>query len=295
MIRRDQYHDSYKLTKKFGTSYFYATLLLSKENRRHIYALYSLCRFADDLVDISGDQPGMNSSALDDLMQFYDDVCRAIDDGYAENDLLGAIARTWNELHLDREYLERFFRSMRMDCEISTYDTFDDLLVYMDGSAAVIGEMVLPVIERNSSRHSELRETARTLGNAFQLTNFLRDVGEDVCRNRLYIPLKDCSEFGVDPENLVYNESFIEMMKFQDARNRQLYSDAYEGVVALSGRSGACVRTAYRLYGGILDAIEVNKYDVLSQRARLSKGKKIGTCIRELGRVRAKTLSATKF
>ena len=280
------YQRSYELTKKYGTSYFYSALLLNKKSRRHIYALYALCRYADDLVDVVDGSPGTSDTAKQDLDRFKIDVYRSIDIGSEDDDLLGAIATTWNQLNLPISYLDRFFNAMEMDLTISTYDTFEELLCYMDGSAAVIGEMVLPVLEDDPSKHEGLLENARSLGNAFQLTNFLRDVGEDWQRGRCYIPQKDLVEYGVDPSNLVFNDQFIELMKFEIERNYELYEKAFPGVIALKGRSGACVRTAYKLYGGILGEIEKNGFDSLNKRARLSTNSKYGTALKELCRLK---------
>ncbi len=285
-----KYQRSYKLTKKYGTSYFYSALLLNQQNRRHIYALYALCRYADDLVDVVDGTPGTSESAQKDLEQFKEDVYEAIDVGNESDNLLGAISTTWNVLELPKSYLDRFFGAMEMDLTVTSYDTFEDLLGYMDGSAAVIGEMVLPVLEPNKNKQNDLIQSARSLGNAFQLTNFLRDVGEDLQRGRCYIPQKDLAEFGVDPTQMIYNKQFVELLKFEIHRNREIYNQAYSGVIALKGRSGACVRSAYRLYGGILGAIESSEHNSLENRARLSSKSKFSTAIRELLRLRPYTL-----
>lgn len=295
MSTESKYKESYELTKKYGTSYFYSALLLNKKSRQHIYALYSLCRHADDMVDVINGEPGMSETALADLEKFHVDIKTAIENGIDSNNLVGAVSQTWNELELPIEYLERFFQSMEMDCSVSSYDTFDDLLVYMDGSAAVIGEMVLPILQPDKSLHIKYIENARALGNAFQLTNFLRDIGEDLQRGRIYVPLKDFAEFGIDPNNIVYDEAFVRLMKFEENRNRELYSQAYPGVVALNGRNGACARTAYRLYGGILDEIRRNGYNTLAMRARLSGSKKIRTCFREFLRFNSQSMSRDRF
>lgn len=292
MSSKEKYQTSYELTKKYGTSYFYSALLLNKENRRDIYALYALCRYADDLVDTIDGSPGMSESAKNDLDNFKQAVYKSIEEGREAEDLLGAISNTWNRLDLPISYLDRFFGAMEMDLTITAYDTFDDLLGYMDGSAAVIGEMVLPILEKDHSKHEGLRPSAQALGNAFQLTNFLRDVGEDKARGRCYIPQKDLHEFGIDPNNMVFNKQFQDLMRFQIDRNEEIYRQAYDGVVMLKGRPGACVRTAYRLYSGILSAIRSNEYNSLDHRARLDTRTKYLTAMRELVRLRKSSLKS---
>ncbi len=283
-MQTSQYSKSYQLTKKYGTSYFIATLLMGKQDRQHVYALYSLCRYADDLVDVADGKPGTNDSAKADLADFKSKVYEAIENGSSDPNLLGAIAKTYNELELDIELLDKFFKSMEMDLDITSYDTHQDLERYTDGSAAVIGEMVLPILEKDSNKHESLRPFARDLGFAFQLTNFLRDVGEDLQRGRIYIPLKSFADHGVDPKDIKYNTAFKEMMKSEIEYTRKIYRRSYEGVVQLRGRRGACVRCAYRLYGGILDEIERANYDVLNDRVFVPKVKKYQIALRELTR-----------
>ncbi|HMS25244.1 MAG TPA: phytoene/squalene synthase family protein [Acidimicrobiia bacterium] len=295
MKSRNIYRESYKITKRYGTSYFIANLLLQKKDRKHVYALYSLCRFADDLVDVDEGEPGQSKQAMKNLQKFKEDVFRAIETQAAETPMLKAITQTWNELCLPKEFLERFFRSMEMDLTVSRYDTFDDLLVYMDGSAAVIGEMVLPILEKDRTKHEFLRPYARALGNAFQFTNFIRDVKEDLERDRVYLPEKDFREHGIDPNDFLYDERFAHLVAFEIERARGLYFEAFPGVVTLRGRPGACVRTAYRLYGGINNAVLAQECDVLTSRARISTVRKNVIAAREFIRRQPQSMSRDCF
>lgn len=292
-MKRKQYRESYKLTKKYGTSYFIATLLMNSKDRRNVYALYSLCRYADDIVDVANQSDSANAKL--ELDAFKADVLNAIKSNRDDKTLLGAIAKTWNDLNLDLEYLDRFFDSMSMDLTISNYKTFDDLLIYMDGSAAVIGEMVLPILVPDSSKREEMKPYARSLGNAFQLTNFLRDVKEDLDRGRIYIPLDDLKKFEIEQNELLDTPKFAELMKYEIERTRQLYFESYIGVKSLKGRRGACVRTAYRLYGGILDQIIKNDYKVFEGRALVPKSKKYKIAISEFLRSSKNEFKAEKF
>jgi phytoene synthase len=143
---------------------------------------------------------------------------------------------------------------MAMDFDVASYPRWDDLRHYMDGSAAVIGEMMLPVLEPLD--HAAAFQPARDLGLAFQLTNFLRDVGEGLERGRVYLPEEDLDRFGAD------------------ARAR---------TVTPPPRSAACVRTARILYSRILVESEANIRDVFSTRDRVSTGRKLATAARCLG------------
>ena len=153
-----------------------------------------------------------------------------------------------------------------------SYDTWDDLLVYMDGSAAVIGEMMLPILEPADPR---AYSHARDLGLAFQLTNFLRDVAEDLDRGRVYIPQADLDRFGADPHRRVVDQSWIDLMQFEIERCRELYRSADIGIAMLPPASARCVRAARSLYSRILDQIEHAGYDVFRSRAHVSTLQKV--------------------
>ena len=155
---------------------------------------------------------------------------------------------------------------MAMDLTVDRYDTWDDLLVYMDGSAAVIGEMMLPILE---PLRPEALAHARDLGNAFQLTNFLRDIDEDLDRGRQYVPQEDLRRFGVDLAARRATPEFRALMRFEIERCRELYRSADVGIALLPERSAACIRAARVLYSRILDKIELQDYDVFAGRARV--------------------------
>jgi 15-cis-phytoene synthase len=175
----------------------------------------------------------------------------------------------------------RFLGSMAMDLDVGSYPRWDDLLGYMDGSAAVIGEMMLPVLEPLDQ--AAAFQPARDLGLAFQLTNFLRDVGEDLERGRVYLPEEDLARFGADPWIRTVTPEWRELIRFEIARARALYASADQGLPWLPPRSAACVRAARILYSRILVEIEGNDYDVFSTRARVSIGRKLATAARCLG------------
>ena len=141
----------------------------------------------------------------------------------------------------------------------------------MDGSAAVIGEMMLPILE---PRTDAATGPARDLGLAFQLTNFLRDVGEDLDRGRVYLPAEDVQRFGADPRRRRADEPWRRLMRFEIERARRLYASADEGIALLPPASARCVRAARILYAEILDEIEAAGYDVFSARARVPTWRK---------------------
>jgi phytoene synthase len=166
-----------------------------------------------------------------------------------------------------------------MDFTCETYETFEDLLDYMDGSAAVIGEMMLPILEPTSA---EAYSHARDLGIAFQLSNFWRDVAEDLDRGRVYVPQEDLRKFGADPWRREATPEWCDLMAFEIARTRRYYESADLGIPMLPATSARCIRGARLLYSGILTEIERAGYDVFAQRVRVPTWKKLAVAFRML-------------
>ena len=179
-------------------------------------------------------------------------------------------AARWDIPH---SYFAEFLDSMRMDLTVNGYATYEDLLKYMWGSAAVIGLQTLPILGRadDSVPWDQLETHAIDLGYAFQLTNFLRDVAEDLRRDRVYLPQESLDQFGVDRERLRrgrVDEPIRNLLAWEIERARGLYRRAEPGIELLHPTSRDCLRTALVLYAAILDEIEDNDYDVFSRRAR---------------------------
>jgi len=260
---------SYALCKDFnkrhGTTYYWSTKVLPADKRPHVHALYGFCRYADDIVDDLGPVPVAQREAA--LVGFGERFFRDLAAGASTDPVLMAVVDTVRKFPIDPECFRRFLRSMTMDLTVEKYETWDDLLQYMDGSAAVIGEMMLPILEPHDAAAFG---HARDLGNAFQLTNFLRDVNEDLDRGRVYIPQEDVRRYGVDLSKRKCTPEFVELMKFQIARCRTLYVSADDGIAMLPNRSARCIRAARVLYSRILDRIEQQHYDVFAKRASVS-------------------------
>jgi phytoene synthase len=254
--------------------------LLPKPQRRHVYAVYALCRLADDIVDDT-DTTQTETVAQTEarLAAFAESFRSSLSAGGSEDPVMAAVVDTVRRADIDPECFDRFFGAMAMDLTRTSYETWDDLCGYMEGSAAVIGEMMLPVLRPTSP---EAREPARALGLAFQLTNFLRDVDEDLDRGRVYLPQEDLRRFGVDIGSRTVDDAWRAMMGYQIARNRGLYWLADTGIPLLPGASARCVGTARVLYARILDRIEDNDYDVFSGRLRVPTWRKAATAGRIL-------------
>ena len=273
----ESYAINQKLNKRYGTTYYWSTHLLPAVKRPHVHALYGLCRYADDIVDDLGSTATVEERAAV-LREFGDRFFNDFDAGRSEHPVLKAVIHTIRSFDIDASAVGRFLHSMTMDLSVATYETYGDLEAYMDGSAAVIGEMMLPILEPRDIERA--RPHARDLGNAFQLTNFLRDVDEDLDRGRVYIPQEDIRRFGADPKLRQVNPAWVELMKFEIARCRRLYGSADLGIAMLPPSSQRCIRAARDLYSGILVKIEEAGYDVFSKRVRVSTAKKLAMAAR---------------
>jgi phytoene synthase len=270
----ESYERCRRLNKRYGTTYYWSTYLLPKVKRHHVHALYGFCRYADDIVDDLGPVPVAEREAALTAFgdRFLDDLARGRSD-----DLVGkAVVHTAKAFDLGPEPFQRFLRSMAMDLSIDRYETFDDLLGYVEGSAAVIGEMVLPILE---PVHERAIGHARDLGIAFQLTNFLRDIAEDLDRGRIYVPMEDVRRFEAKDafDERRVTPGFVELLRFEVARTRTYYDSADVGIGLLRGRAQRCIAAARTLYGGILDQLEACGYDVWSGRVRVPTWRKVAT------------------
>lgn len=271
--------ESYELCREFnkrhGTTYYWSTLVLPPLKRPHVHALYGFARYADDIVDEipdggHGEIPVTERAAA--LASFGDRFFTDLEAGRSEDPVLKAVVHTVRAFDIDPEAFRRFLKSMTMDLTVESYETWDDLLGYMDGSAAVIGEMMLPILEPTDL--ATALPHARDLGNAFQLTNFLRDIAEDLDRNRQYVPQEDLRRYGVQLADRHCSPEFVELMKFEISRCRELYASADIGISMLPERSARCIRAAHTLYSRILTQIETQGYDVFGSRATVSTASK---------------------
>lgn len=269
------YAECARLTREYGTTYYWGALLLPRERRRHVYAVYALCRLADDIVDAAGATTARVEATEVALDAFEARFAQALA-GRPDDSTMAAIAATVTECGIQTECFERFFAAMRMDLTVDHYDTLADLFGYMEGSAAVIGEMMLPVLQ---PLNPAAREPARALGFAFQLTNFLRDVGEDLDRGRVYLPRDVLARFGADPWRRQVDGPWRQAMASLIATNRELYDQARLGIAMLPPASARCVATALALYSQILGRIEARDYDVFSGRARVPTWRKAATAV----------------
>ncbi len=283
-----------ELNAAHGRTYFLATRLLPPASRPAIHALYGFARHADDIVDdLSDTRPW--SQRLAELDALSAQLRRSLAAGHSDHPILAALVDTARRYRIDPQHFEDFMVSMRMDRPVEQggvagYPTFDELDGYVHGSAAVIGLQVLPVLGTVVPRE-RAEPHAAALGVAFQITNFLRDVGEDLDRGRVYLPADELAAFGVDRELLwhcrrtgVLDTRVRRALAHLVAHTRAIYRRAAPGVAMLEPVSRACVSTALRLYAGILDEIVAADYDVLGHRVSVPPSRRLAIAVPGVGR-----------
>jgi 15-cis-phytoene synthase len=275
---RDAYQRCRELNAQHGRTFFLATRLLAPCQRPAVHALYGFARLADDILDefdpkLDTAERGQRLERL--AAQFFDGASQSADP------VLAAVIHTARSYDIAPELFADFLRSMRMDLTVTDYPDRAALDRYVYGSAEVIGLQLLPVLGTVGSP-DEAAPYAAALGKAFQLTNFLRDVDEDLVRNRIYLPADEIAVHGVDRELLTW----CHVHRRTDARVRRalaeqhdltrgIYRYARAGVRQLAPQSRPCVATALTLYSEILDRIEDSDFAVFSQRATVGKARRL--------------------
>lgn len=260
------------MTKKYGTSYYLATRFLPREKRLATYALYSFFRVPDEYVD---NPEGSIEEASKKIQQWQRKWHYAYSHKNSRDPVLLVTAKTFHDFGIPFEYGEDFLEAMKQDLWKERYTTYEELQQYMYGSASVVGLMMSYIIgfEEGALPYAE------KLGEAMQLTNFLRDIREDYeQRNRIYLPLEDLERFKVREEDIRKHKctkAFKQLMRFEIERARALYRESDAGISKLSIGGRFSVRIASRLYEAILDKIEDADYDVFAHRVYTKKREKL--------------------
>ena len=266
---RESYAECKRLNSLHGKTYYLATLLLPKSKRPFVHALYGFARYADEIVDDLASTLSPQEKA-DVLSTWSSKVLTGLENGTNDDAVGRALVDTARRYKIPQQHFVDFLHSMKMDLTITEYQTYEDLMEYVYGSAAVIGLEMVPILGYTDKAAFE---SAKKLGVAFQLANFIRDVGEDLERGRIYLPLEELASFGVTREILerrTLTPEIIEALKFQIARVRKLQQEAAAGIELLDKTSRPCIRAASELYCGIVDEVEAIGYDIFNQRAKTS-------------------------
>ncbi|MEE1822934.1 phytoene/squalene synthase family protein [Streptomyces sp. BE20] len=280
------YEECRRLNARHGRTYFLATRLLSPAQRPAVHALYGFARWADDIVDDPGVPGGLTAraAALDELERRFG---TAWQDGRGGHPVVDAVVDTARRYGIGRRHFTDFLASMRMDLHVEEYPTFQELMTYVHGSAAVIGLQCLPVL-RTVGPQERAAPHAAGLGTAFQITNFIRDVGEDLDRGRIYLPADQLASHGVDRDLLMWcrrtgrgSARVAAALRERIAHTRGLYRYASLGVPILAPASRPCVAAALVLYRRILDEVERHGVEVvLHRRVCVSRGRRAAVAAR---------------
>jgi 15-cis-phytoene synthase len=291
---RHGYVAARRLNAQHGRTYFLATWLLPPPKRPYVHALYGFARYADDIVDL----PARDASADDRaerLVRWADSFLADLDRGGSADPICHATIDTIRRWQIPASYFADFLHSMRTDLTVTQYPTYADLRRYMWGSAAVIGLQMLPILGRadDGVDMDMLQGCAVDLGLAFQLTNFVRDVAEDLDRGRIYLPQDSLRRFGVTADDLVQarvtgrtTAPIRSLIAFEAERARSLYQSARPGIDGVHPASRDCLHTALTLYRGILDCVEKADYNVFARRVSVSLVRRARVAVPGLMRAR---------
>ena len=300
--RKINIYNSYKncrdLFKKHSKSYYLGAMIFPFKKFKHITSFYGLVRVADDIVDNYEYSINEKIYILDEFINNFFYIFSLNDKDYnlIKNDdifwskyhvIFRALFITIKELQLDKSLFDRFFNSMKMDLEIESYKTYEDLEKYMDGSAAVVGDIMLKIMSHGDKYYLENINDdriyhSRILGNAFQLTNFIRDVKEDYNMNprRIYLPTNELDHYNINLDDYnntqIINDNFKLFIKDQIRKNNDLYKISDIGINNLSPNDKIAINLSKILYSRILDKIEEKNYELFSpQKIKISFSEKM--------------------
>jgi phytoene synthase len=275
---RASYIECKRLNSLHGKTYYLATLLLPKAKRPHVHALYGFARYADEIVDDLSSTLTIPEKAKV-LKVWGEKVLEDIRLGRSDDHVGRALVDTVQRFNIPIEHFEAFLHSMTMDLSVTEYQSYDDLMEYVYGSAAVIGLQMVPIL---GASDPQAYEAAQKLGIAFQLSNFIRDVSEDLDRGRVYLPLDELKAAGVSKEMLAAKQLTPEIKKaltFQIERVRRLQRETAVGIALLDPVSQPCINAASELYCGIVDEVEKINYEIFTHRAKTSTWRRLRVAI----------------
>lgn len=254
------------ITRRHSRSFFLSTQLLPPAKRQAIRALYAFCRTSDDIVDCAG------ADATQDFAAWVAQVHTP--QPPADNAVLLAWSATRERYAVPSYLPDELLAGIAMDLSVTRYATFDDLWLYCYRVASVVGLISMHIIGHREGATSY----AVKLGIALQLTNILRDVGEDARRGRVYLPLEDLARFGLTDDDILngrYDEAFCQLMRFEIARAHALYDAAWPGIALLSADGRLAIGAAAEIYRGILGKLDACEYNVFQQRAAVPLHEKL--------------------
>ncbi|KAL3697976.1 hypothetical protein R1sor_012052 [Riccia sorocarpa] len=275
-LLKEAYSRCGEVCAEYAKTFYLGTKLMTPERQRAIWAIYVWCRRTDELVD-GPNASRITPTALDRWEERLEDIFQ----GQPYDMLDAALADTVSRFPVDIQPFRDMVDGMRMDLFKSRYSTFDELYLYCYNVAGTVGLMSVPVMgidPLSKASPESVYSAALALGIANQLTNILRDVGEDSRRRRIYLPQDELARFGITDDDIfagVVTDKWRAFMKDQIRRARMFFTEAEKGVVELDKDSRWPVWASLILYRQILDAIEANDYNNFTKRAYVGKTKKL--------------------
>jgi len=277
----DAYAYCRRVTQKSSSNFYHAFRLLPAERHNALCALYAFCRFLDDIADqpervIEHKQTDNKTEKLAILLQTWREELRSCYEGNPYHPISQALTDVVRRFPIRQEHLAGIIDGVEMDLRQTRYHTFAELYDYCYHVASLVG---LVCIEIFGYHNFAARDYAVNLGVAFQLTNILRDVREDACRDRIYLPAEDLDRFGYSEQELcagVYNDAFVRLMTFEAARAREYYNRAVSHLAAEDRRTLAAAEAMRLIYRRLLDKLAARHFDVFDARVTLATTGKIG-------------------
>lgn len=281
MIAHSELTDAYEtcrlVTKEHARTFYFASFFLNRTKRNACYAVYAFCRYIDDLIDDQAASGPIDEAATTRLIQRWrSELDKVYDGGESRMPVMVAWADILTRYDIPREWPDLLIEGCMSDLRSTVrYENFEQLYGYCYNVASVVGLMTGRIF---GYEHPEAEAKAVDLGIAMQLTNILRDVGEDLATDRIYLPREELERFGISEQDLRekrISPEFIEFMRYQIDRARHYYRSANRGIPMLESDSRMTVWLMSHNYSRILDAIERNDYNVFTIRARVSLRKKL--------------------
>jgi squalene synthase HpnC len=272
-----------KIAQTHYENFTVGSYLVPKEKRPHIYAVYAFCRWSDDLGDEIGD-----SQKSFELLDQWSKELESCYGGNPAHPVFIALKESIKKFDLPIEPFQNLIKAFKMDQIVSRYKNFEELLYYCKHSADPVGRIFLMLFGYRDQERFELADATCT---ALQITNFLQDIAIDLTKGRIYIPLEDLQLFNYTESELIskkFNDAFIQLMKFEIGRTREIFLKGLKLVKKVSGSVQLDIELFSRGGMRILEMIEKNNCDVFNQRPTLSKFSKgilaVGATLRFLGR-----------
>lgn len=284
---RADFQHARSLTAFYSKSFYFSACLLPRAERWATFALYSFCRYCDNLVDTP--RARTSGELIDELGMLARELEIAYRTGQSEHPVIRPFIIVAQRYNIPIEYPLDLIRGVEMDMIYKRYQTFDDLYVFCYRVAAVVGLMMTHVL---GYRHVSAFDYAVRMGIAMQLTNILRDICEDKEQGRIYLPLDELAQFGLSETDILQENMSPEMyhfMQFQIQRAHQYYIEAQDGIALLSTDTQFAIRSAGTIYRGILYKIEARNNNPFLGRVFVPQRTKLGILVREV--VRTKTQS----